>query len=326
MMKFVSAGAAALLALSNVAGATELRLSHQWSNKDVRHKVAEIVANEVAAANVDLEIKIFGSKSLFKPREQYKPLSRGQLDMTVLPLSYAGGQQPAYNLTLMPGLVKNHDHAARLSASPFMKELEAKMATDDVMVLVHGYLAGGFVGKDKCITKPSDVAGLQTRAAGKAFEQMLAGAGASIASMASSEIYNAMQTGVLNAANTSSSSFVYYRIYEQVKCYTPAGDVALWFMYQPLLMNKSAFEGLNAAQQAALLAASANAETYYLAEAKKQDAASVEVFRKAGVEIANMSPEDFAAWRAIAQETSYKKFVSDVPDGQALLDMALAVD
>lgn len=326
MMKFVSAGAAALLALSNVAGATELRLSHQWSNKDVRHKVAEIVANEVAAANVDLEIKIFGSKSLFKPREQYKPLSRGQLDMTVLPLSYAGGQQPAYNLTLMPGLVKNHDHAARLSASPFMKELEAKMAADDVMVLVHGYLAGGFVGKDKCITKPSDVTGLQTRAAGKAFEQMLAGAGASIASMASSEIYNAMQTGVLNAANTSSSSFVSYRIYEQVKCYTPAGDVALWFMYQPLLMNKSAFEGLNAAQQAALLAASANAETYYLAEAKKQDAASVEVFRKAGVEIANMSPEDFAAWRAIAQETSYKKFVSDVPDGQALLDMALAVD
>jgi len=326
MMKFVSAGAAALLALSNVAGATELRLSHQWSNKDVRHKVAEIVANEVAAANVDLEIKIFGSKSLFKPREQYKPLSRGQLDMTVLPLSYAGGQQPAYNLTLMPGLVKNHDHAARLSASPFMKELEAKMATDDVMVLVHGYLAGGFVGKDKCITKPSDVAGLQTRAAGKAFEQMLAGAGASIASMASSEIYNAMQTGVLNAANTSSSSFVSYRIYEQVKCYTPAGDVALWFMYQPLLMNKSAFEGLNADQQAALLAASANAETYYLAEAKKQDAASVEVFRKAGVEIANMSPEDFAAWRVIAQETSYKKFVSDVPDGQALLDMALAVD
>ncbi len=46
---------------------------------------------------------------------------------------------------------------------------------------------------------------------------MLAGAGASIASMASSEIYNAMQTGVLDAANTSSSSFVSYRIYEQVE-------------------------------------------------------------------------------------------------------------
>ena len=322
----MAATAALSLAASGIAQAEELRLSHQWSNKDVRHKVAEIVANEVAAANVDLEIKIFGSKSLFKPREQYKPLSRGQLDMTVFPLSYAGGQQPSFNLTLMPGLVKNHDHAARLNESEFMAKLEAKMAEDDVMVLVHGYLAGGFVGKDKCIKHPDDVKGLQTRAAGKAFEQMLVGAGASIASMASSEIYNAMQTGVLNAANTSSSSFVSYRIYEQVKCYTPAGDIALWFMYQPMLMNKSKFESLSDAQQAALRAGAAKAQAYYLEEAKKQDAASVKVFADAGVEIANMSPADFEAWRAIAKETSYKKFVADVPGGQELLDLALSVD
>ena len=328
-MRTILKSAVAALALASVgaaAHATELRLSHQWSTKDIRHQVAQIVADEVAAADVDLNIKIFGSKSLFKPREQYKPLSRGQLDMTVLPLSYAGGQQPAYNLTLMPGLVKNHDHAARLAASPFMEALEAKMAEDDVMVLVHGYLAGGFAGKDKCITKPEDVQGLQTRAAGKSFEQMLAGADASIASMASSEIYNAMQTGVLQAANTSSSSFVSYRIYEQVSCYTPAGDVALWFMYQPLLMNKRTFEGLTEAQQNALLAASAKAEAYYLEEAKKQDAASAEVFANAGVEIAHMSAEDFAAWRALAMETSYAKFVEEVSDGQALLDLALAVE
>ncbi|WP_299609757.1 TRAP transporter substrate-binding protein DctP [uncultured Tateyamaria sp.] len=324
--KLTATAMAACLAIGSAASAETLRLSHQWSNKDVRHQVAQMVADEVAAANVDLDIQIFGSKSLFKPREQYRPLSRGQLDMTVLPLSYAGGQQPAYNLTLMPGMVKNHDHAARLSASPFMAALEEKMADDDVMVLVHGYLAGGFVGKDKCITGPDDVKGLQTRAAGKAFEQMLAGAGASIASMASSEIYNAMQTGVLTAANTSSSSFVSYRIYEQVSCYTPAGDVALWFMYQPLLMNKSRFDGLTEDQQKALMDASAKAQAFYLEEAKKQDAASEQVFRDAGVEIAQMSADDFEAWRALAQETSYAKFVDEVEGGQELLDMALAVE
>ncbi len=317
---------AALLAGTISAGAEELRLSHQWSTQDVRHQVAQMVADEVAAAGVDLEITIFPSKSLFKPREQYQPLSRGQLDMTVLPLSYAGGVQPAYNLTLMPGLVKNHDHAARLNESEFMGEIEEIMATDDVMVLVHGYLAGGFVGKDECITAPEDVQGQQTRAAGKAFEQMLAGAGASIASMASSEIYNAMQTGVLTAANTSSSSFVSYRIYEQVACYTPASDFALWFMYQPLLINKSTFEGLNEDQQAALLAASANAEAFYLEEAKKQDAASAQVFADNGVEIAEMTQEEFDAWRALAQETSYKAFVEETPGGQALLDLALSVE
>lgn len=319
--------AAAMVAVAfSPASAKELRLSHQWSTSDVRHKVAQIVADEVAKADVDLEIKIFPSKSLFKPREQYRPLSRGQLDMTVFPLSYAGGERPEFNLTLMPGLVKNHDHAARMNESAFMEEIEKLMAEDDVRVVVHGYLAGGFVGKDRCITSPDDVAGLQTRAAGKAFEQMLAAAGASIASMASSEIYNAMQTGVLQAANTSSSSFVSYRIYEQVKCYTPASDVALWFMYQPLLMNKSTYDNLTDAQKAALDAAAEKAEAYYLEEAKKQDAASVKVFRDAGVEIANMTADEFNAWREIAKKSSYKNFVENVPNGQALLDLALSVE
>lgn len=318
--------AAALFAGSVTASAETLRLSHQWSESDVRHQVAQIVADEVAAAGVDLEIQIFPSQSLFKAREQYKPLARGQVDMIVFPLAYAGGLRNAYNLTLMPGLVKNHDHAARLNESEFMDEIEAIMAEDDVMVLVHGYLAGGFAGTDSCITGPDDVQGLQTRAAGKAFEQMLAGAGASIASMASSEIYNAMQTGVLQAANTSSSSFVSYRIYEQVSCFTPAGDYALWFMYQPLLMNKSTFEGLSAEQQEALTAAAAKAQAYYLDEAKSQDANAREVFAENGVEIADMSEEEFMAWQSIAQETAYKAFLEGSPDGQRLLDLALSVE
>ena len=325
--RLLSASAAlAILAGLSTASATELRLSHQWSAQDVRNKVAEIVATEVAAANVDLDIRIFGSESLFKANEQYTPLSRGQLDMTVLPLSYAGGQRPEFNLTLMPGLVKNHDHAARMNDSPFMERIETILADDDVMVLVHGYLAGGFASAKGCITLPEDVNGMQMRAAGKAFEQMLAGAGASIASMASSEVYTAMQSGVLDAVNTSSSSFVSFRLYEQVECYTPAGDYALWFMYQPLLMNKSTFDGLNADQQAALMDAAAKAEAFYLEEAKKEDEASRKVFADNGVTIADMTAEQFDAWRALAQETSYKVFVTDVPGGQDLLDLAFAVE
>jgi len=320
------AAAAALASLSFGAQADELRVSHQWSEGDVRHKVAQIVADEVAAADVGLELQIFPSQSLFKAREQYKPLARGQVDMIVFPLSYAGGLRNAYNLTLMPGLVKNHDHAARLNESAFMDEIEALLAEDDIMVLVHGYLAGGFAGKDRCITGPDDVQGMQTRAAGKAFEQMLAGAGASIASMSSAEIYNAMQTGVLDAANTSSSSFVSYRIYEQVACYTPAADFALWFMYQPMLMNKSKFESLTPEQQEAILAGAAKAEAFYLEEAKKQDGASRDVFAQNGVEIAEMSQEEFDAWRSIAQETAYKAFLEGSPDGQRLLDLALSVE
>lgn len=308
------------------ASAETLRLSHQWSTSDVRHKVAEIVAEEVAKADVGLEIKIYPNKSLFKPKEQWKPLTRGQLDMVVLPLAYAGGYHPEFNLTLMPALVKNHDHAVRLNQSKFMQEIEKIMNGGGALTLVHGWLAGGFAAKDKCIQAPDDIQGLQSRAAGKAFEEMLAGAGASIASMPSSEIYSAMQTGVLDAANTSSSSFVSYRIYEQVSCFTPPGDHALWFMYQPLLMSKRSWDRLNEEQQQALREASAKAEAYYTEEAKKQDAMAVEVFKKNGVKVVYMNKENFDAWQDIAGKTSYATFVKSTPRGQELLDLALSVE
>lgn len=328
-MKSAIAGAlllgASVFAL-DAASAETLRLSHQWSTNDVRHKIVDVINEELKKADVDLDIQVFPSESLFKAQEQYNPVSRGQLDMTVFPLSYAGGQRPEYNLTLMPGLIKSHDHAARMNDSEFMNELKELMAEDDVMVLVDGYLAGGFGSTKNCITKPEDVKGLQTRAAGKAFEQMLAEAGASIASMASSEIYNAMQTGVLDATNTSSESFVSYRLYEQVKCFTPAGDVALWFMYQPLLMNKSKFESLTPEQQQALLDAAEKAEAFYLEQAKAGDAEAARIFREAGVEIAEMTEEDFQAWREVAERSAYKNFVENVPEGQRWLDMALAVE
>ena len=81
---------------------------------------------------------------------------------------------------------------------------------------------------------------------------MLATAGASIASMPSSEIYTAMQTGVLDGANTSSGSFVSYRIYEQVSCLTAPGANALWFMYEPVLISERSWNSLTAEQQSAL--------------------------------------------------------------------------
>jgi TRAP-type C4-dicarboxylate transport system substrate-binding protein len=320
------AAAAAFAVTTSALSAEELRLSHQWSEGDVRHQVAQMVADDVAAAGVDLTIQIFPNQTLFKAREQYTPLSRGQLDMTVLPLSYAGGQQPAYNLTLMPGLVKNHDHGNRLSHSPFMAEIERIMADDDVMVLVHGYLAGGFGSTKGCITKPDDVKGISIRAAGKSFEQMLAAAGASISSMASSEIYPALQTGVLDATNTSSESFVSYRLYEQLKCYTPAADYALWFMYQPLIVNKSTFDALTPEQKAALIAAGAKAEAFYLEQAKLGDEIAAKAFSDAGVELAAMTAEDFQAWQDLAKTSSYPAFVAETPDGQRLLDMALSVE
>ena len=137
---------------------------------------------------------------------------------------------------------------------------------------------------------------------------MMVGAGASIASMPSSDIYTALQTGVLDAANSSSGSFISYRIYEQVKCVTAPGEHALWFMYEPVLMSMRSWNKLTPPQQKALGAASKKAEVYFYNEAKKIDLEMEKVFREHGVQVAHMTAEQAAAWQKIAEQTSYKTF------------------
>ncbi|MBL4740460.1 MAG: TRAP transporter substrate-binding protein DctP [Sneathiella sp.] len=312
---------------SGVADAKNLKASHQWpgGKGDVRDEMVQIIAREVGAAGVDLNIKVYPGKSLYKPKEQWGAMVKGQLDISAFPLAYAAGRHPEFDSTLMPGLVKNHDHAKRLNSSPFMDDIKKIINDAGVVVLADAWLAGGFVSKKNCILGPDTMKGQVTRAAGKAFEQMLVGAGASIASMPSSEIYSGLQTGVLDAANTSSGSFVSYRIYEQAKCLTAPGANALWFMYEPLLMSKKSFGKLNKDQQAALMAAGKKAETFFFDAAKGLDDKLVAAYKKAGVEVVEMSSDQAQAWRDIANETSYKMFAKKVKGGEALIKKALAV-
>ena len=303
-----------------------IRASHQWPDGDVRGQMLEIIRDELNASNTGLTMRIYPGQSLYQAYEQWTAMVRGRLDITVFPLAYAGGRHPKFNLTLMPGLVKSHAHAARLNDSPFMDQIRFEIEAQGITVLADAWLAGGFASKKGCILSPEDVRAQTIRGAGKAFEQMLLGAGGSITSLPSSEIYTAMQTGVLDAAITSSISFVSFRLYEQVDCLTAPGDTALWFMYQPMLMSKKSLESLTSEQQAVLIRASDKAEAFFAKQAVLLDARVEEEFRKAGVDVVHLSPEQLAAWRAIASETSYKLFIAEVKDGQRLINEALAVE
>lgn len=311
-----------------VTAQTTLRASHQFpgGQGDPRDEMVQLIAREVKAADVGLEIQVFPGSSLYKANEQWGAVTRGQLDMSAFPLDYASGRVPQFSATLMPGLVRNYDHAERLNKSEFMDDIKALVEENGAVVIADAWLAGGFASKERCITSPDTIKGQVIRAAGPAFEQMLASAGASISSMPSSEIYTAMQTGVLDATNTSNDSFVSYRIYEQVKCLTAPGDNALWFMYEPVIMSKKVFDGLTQEQRDAILAAAKKAEEYFIGESRKGEERMIETFEKAGVEVATMTKEDFDAWMEVAQESSYKNFAEKVKGGDELLKKALAVE
>ncbi len=320
-----------LAAVFPLAGAladdVTLKASHQFpgGKGDVRDEMVQMIARDVAAAKVGLEIKVFPGSSLVKAQEQWKAMQSGQIDMTSFPLDYASGFHPQFGATLMPGLVKSHAHAERINKSPFMNDIRAIIEKAGVKVLADAWLAGAFGGKDKCIRTPADAAGLKVRSAGATFAQMWAGAGASIVSIPSNEVYNALQQGVAQGTDTSTGSFVSFRLYEQLKCVTAPGDNALWFMYEPVLISKRSWDKLNDAQKAALTAASQKAEAFFSAESQKLDDKMVDTFKKNNTEVVTMTDAEADAWRAVAQKTSYKVFAEKVPGGKELIDKALSV-
>ncbi|UIJ73955.1 TRAP transporter substrate-binding protein DctP [Aurantimonas sp. HBX-1] len=329
-MKSILLSAVCTLAIAGGALAQDvtLRASHQFpgGKGDVRDEMVQMIAREVQAADVGLTMQVFPGESLFKASDQWGAVTKGQVDITAFPLDYASGRHPEFSATLMPGLVGNHERAARLNDSPFMDSIKESINEAGAMVLADAWLAGGFVSSQNCITTPESAKGQTLRAAGPAFEQMLVGAGASISSMPSSEIYTGMQQNVLQGASTSSGSLVSFRIYEVSKCLTAPGENALWFMYEPVIMSKRSFDRLTKEQQDALIAAGEKAEAYFAEEAPKLDEKLVEAYKKAGVEVVEMSKEDYDAWLEIAKETSYKEFAEKVPNGQQLIDAALAVE
>ncbi len=332
-MKMLGAGAFSLVAtalvLSTPLAAQDitLRASHQFpgGKGDPRDEMVQMIARDVEAANVGLKIQVFPGQSLYKAKEQWGALTKGQLDIAAFPLDYASGRVAQFSATLMPGLVRNFDRAERLNTSPFMQEIKALAEKNGAIVIADAWLSGAFASKKGCITGPDSIKGQVTRAAGPAFEQMLSKAGASISSMPSSEVYSGLQTGALDAANTSSESFVSYRLFEQVKCLTAPGENALWFMYEPVLISKQTYDRLNPAQQKAIMAAGKKAQDWFAQEVRKGDQKLIDTYKKAGVEVIEMSASDYDAWLKVAKESSYKNFAEKVKGGEELINKALAV-
>jgi TRAP-type C4-dicarboxylate transport system substrate-binding protein len=332
MSKLKRAGILAVLTTAAFAGAVAaapvvLRASHQFpgGKGDVRDEMVQIIARDAKAAGVDLEIQVYPGASLFKPNEQWNAMVNGQLDISSFPLDYASGKERAFGATLMPGLVRSHERAAKLNDSKFMKEIRSKIEKAGVIVLSDAWLAGAIASKKGCIRVPADIKGQKVRSAGPTFAAMWQAAGASIVSIPSNEVYNALQTGVAEATDTSSGSFVSFRIYEQVKCITAPGDNALWFMYEPVLMSKKSFDRLDKKQQDVLLKAGKKAQDYFAKEAKGLDDEMIKIFKDNKVEVVTMTPAEYDAWINVAKQSSYVDFAKEVPDGKQLIDDALSV-
>ncbi len=324
----ILASAVAAIAISGAAQAQiTMKASHQFpgGKGDVRDDMVQMIGKEMKAANVGVDVQVYPGASLFKPNDQWNAMVNGQLDISLLPLDYASGKVRAFSATLMPGLIRNQDRAKRVNNSPFMKDIRAEIEKHGVIVLSDAWFAGGMASKNGCIVKPDDMKGRKFRAAGPTFAGMWEAAGASIVSSPSNEIYNAFQTGVVNGTDTSLGTFQSMRLYEVADCLTAPGNNALWFMYEPVLMSKKSFDRLNKKQQDAVLAAGKKAQAYYEGKADEVNKDAIKAFEDHKVKVVTLSDADYQAWLEVAKKSSYAEFAKNVPNGQKLIDEALAV-
>ncbi|MFP5411955.1 MAG: TRAP transporter substrate-binding protein DctP [Gammaproteobacteria bacterium] len=322
------AGALALAILPAVpVAAQEIKISHQWkANVDGRDRATRVFVDEVRKKDPNIKFRIYPAQSLgIKPVAQFEALQNGTLEMAVFPMSYAVGKAQEFSITIMPGTISNLDHAMRMKGTPFHQKLQALAHKHGVHIVTWWWTPGGFASKDRPIGGPDTVTGLKMRAADPTFELMLKEAGSSVINMPSSEIYPALQSGVLNATLTSAETFVSMRLYEQTNNATVGGDYNLWMLLQPLVMSKQHWDKLTPAQQKIFEEAANKSDEFFLGLQREATDKMKEAYEKAGAKVRQMTKEEFDAWLALAKKTSWPDFAAKSPEAKELLDALLAV-
>lgn len=325
------AAPAILRATSASAEARTLKISHQFPGGtaeagDFRDRLARKFADEVTKrTDGALKFEIYPGSSLMKTVAQFSALRRGALDMSVYPLAYAGGEVPEVNIGLMPCLVTSYEQGLAWKKAKVGEELTAVLDKRGVRIMTWVWQAGGIASRSTPVVVPDDVKGMKIRGGSREFDLMLKQAGGIISSVPSNEIYAAMQTGSLDAAVTSSTSLISFRLEEISKAVTTGQKGSFWFMFEPLLMSKQIYESLPAEQQKVLDTVGAEMEGFALQAARADDVELGRVYGKAGVTVRDMDPAVIAKWRPLAESTAWKDYADRSPANAALLRAAQAV-
>jgi TRAP-type C4-dicarboxylate transport system substrate-binding protein len=301
-----------------------LKFSHQWP-QDAEDYVIQAgirFANEVnKRSGGSIKVQFYPAESLVKAGAQFKAMRQGTIDMSIYPLIYAAGEIPELNIVLVPW-ANTHENYFKFGHSPVWEFLEKKINAAGVKTLSWIQISGGIASRGKPVVKPADVKGMQIRAAGKYCQKMYADAGAGNVNMASSEVYNGMQRGLLDAVQTSSSSFASYKIYEVSQYYSSPEPNSIYFTCEPICIGMKAWEKLTPAQQKILLEVGKEMEADTLMAAKKEDKKVESLFAKNKNKVVRMTAKDYAEWRTM-MNGSIEAFRKEVPNGDWLVTETL---
>ena len=180
-----AAAAAGIAPLSTLSRAQEgtLKISHQFpsgtiAEGDFRDRLCRRFAADIEKrSNGALKAAVYPGSSLMKTNSQFSALRKGALDLSLVPLSYAGGEVPETNIGLMPALVPSYEVGTAWKTAEVGRLLAKTLDDKGVLVVSWIWQGGGVASKNAPLVSPADAKGMKVRGGSREMDMMLKEAG-----------------------------------------------------------------------------------------------------------------------------------------------------
>ena len=299
---------------------TELKLGHVGGPGSL----FELSANEFARrANEKLgnkaKVVVFGSSQLGGDRELMQKLRLGTIEFAI-PSTVMSSEIDAFGMFEMPYLVKNREHMKKIEAEvvwPSLAPLAEAKGFKLLAVWENGFRH--ITTNTKPIVTPADLGGMKLRVPqGKWRVKMFQAYGANPSPMALSEVFVALQTGVMDGQENPLTQIYSSKFQEVQKYLSLTGHV-----YTPAYLATGArkFASLPPDVQAILAQAAKDTQAYVYQQAARLDDELLGKIKAAGVKVNEADKDAFIA----ASKDVYQEFGKEVPEGGKLVDKAIAL-
>ncbi len=267
-----------------------------------------------------VQVQVFPSSQLFGDAKEMEAVLLGDVQLIAPSLSKFDRYTKKIQVFDLPFLFDDIDAVDRFQSSKVGQELLVSMKNRGLVGL--GYWHNGMkqlsTNKDKLV-RPDDVKGLKFRIqASDVLEAQFRALGANPQKMAFAEVYQALQTGVVDGQENTWSNIFSQKFFEVQKTIAETNHGLIDYM---VVTNAKWWDGLPADIRKGLSEAMAEATTYSNKLALDLNEADKKKIMEAGkAKIQKLSKEDVAAWRK-SMEPVWKKFEGDI--GRDLIEAAL---
>ena len=295
------------LGLAFVAQAEEpivIKFSHVVAADTPKGKAAEHfakLANEKTQGKVKVEV--FANSTLYKDKEEVEALQLGSVHMLAPSLAKFGPLGvKQFEVFDLPYIFDGYEQLHTVTEGPIGKDLLGKLSDKGILGLA--YWDNGFkvMSANKALREVKDFRGQKMRIqSSKVLEAQMKALGASPQVMAFSEVYQALQTGVVDGTENPPSNLYTQKMFEVQKYVTKSDHGYLGYA---VIVNKPFWDGLPADIRKSLEEAMVESTTYANDIAKQENEESLAKVKASGKsEIIELTPE---------QKTSWKKALSKV--------------